>query len=714
MSIKQANRSISIKTPLGADVLGLRSFSVQEQISRLFQIEAEMASDNGQIKLDDVVGHDITIQMKIGEGDERYFHGFVSRMVQTGSQGDFHLYRATIVPWLWFLTRTSDCRIWVATEDPGSGQTVPDIIKAVFQFHGFSDYKLNLSGTYPKREFVVQYRETDFNFVSRLMEQEGIYYFFEHKDGKHTLVLADSKSAHNPFPNYAEIVFNEARQGAADREEINDWTLEKEVHPVKTALNDYNFTTPKASLLAKTDTERKHAKAQYEIYDYPGEYVDAGAGGNLAQVRLDELQSQYELLHGQASARGLAAGCTFELKDHPRNDQNREYLITGVSLHASAGEFDSKGAGESEFFSCSFSCIDKKQQFRPARLTPKPVVQGPQTAMVVGPAGEEIYTDKYGRVKVHFYWDRHDQSDQNSSCWVRVSQYWAGKTWGTIHIPRINQEVVVEFLEGDPDRPIITGRVYNADQMPPYSLPGNKTQSGIKSNSSKGGGGSNEIRFEDLKGSEEVYIHAQKDQNIKVEHDETTTIGNNRTETVGKDESITINGNRTETVAKDESITINGGRTETVAKDESISINGGRTEEVAKDEDISIDGGRTESVGKDENITIGGGRTESVTKDENITISGGRTESVGQNESVSVTGGRTVTVGKDDGLQVTNNLNIQAGQSITITCGSASITLNSSGTIQINGSDIDIEGSGKIQLKASSDLIMKGSSVAAN
>jgi type VI secretion system secreted protein VgrG len=306
--------------------------------------------------------------------------------------------------------------------------------------------------------------------------------------------------------------------------------------------------------------------------------------------------------------------------------------------------------------------------------------------------------DEYGRIKVHFYWDRSDKKDDTSSCWIRVSQYWAGAAWGSIHPPRVGQEVIVEFLEGDPDRPIVTGRVYNGTNTVPYALPANKTQSGIKSNSSTGGGGSNEIRFEDKKGSEEVYIHAQKDQNIKVENDETTSIGNNRTETVGKDESITINGNRTESVAKDESITISGGRTESVSKDENISI----------------DGGRTESVGKDESITIDGGRTESVGKDESITIDGGRTESVGKDESVSVTGGRSVSVGKDDGLNVTGNLSIQADKSITITCGSASITMNSDGTIQINGKDVNIEGSGKIQAKASSDLILKGSSIAGN
>jgi type VI secretion system secreted protein VgrG len=580
--------------------------------------------------------------------------------------------------------------------------TVPDIIEDVFKYYGFNDYKLKLTATYPKWEYCVQYRETDFNFVSRLMEQEGIYYYFEHEDGKHTLVLADSISAHNPFPGYEDVTFYELEKGAAGREVITDWTMEKEVQPVASALQDFDFKKPKTSLLSSSNVSRQYGKAEYEMYDYPGDYLDHGEGQRLADVRLNEFQSQYEVLYGKATARGLVTGCTFKLKNHPRKDQNREYLITGVKLQADAGEFASGGSagGEGEFFSCNLTAIDKSQQFRPERLTPKPTVQGPQTAIVVGPKGEEIYTDEHARVKVHFHWDRHDKSDENSSCWIRVSQHWAGKTWGSIHIPRIGQEVMVEFLEGDPDRPIITGRVYNADQVPPYDLPANKTQSGIKSRSSKGGAAPNfnEIRFEDLKGSEQLYIHAEKNQDNVVENDETTKVGHDRTENVGNNENITIGKDRTENVGNDETINISGNRTETVTKDESITINGGRTEQVAKDENITINGGRTENVSKDESITIGGGRTEEVSKDESVTVGGGR----------------TVSVAKDDSLSVGKNLTIDAGDSISITTGNASITMKKDGTISISGKDIQIEGSGAIDAKASKNITMKGQKILQN
>ena len=539
MALNQQKRLLAMDTALGADKLGVRTITVQEQLSRLFQFEAELSSEDGKVDFDKVVGHNATIRLELPDKATRYFNGYVSRFVQVANQGRYAHYRATLVPWLWFLTRAADCRIF-------QQKSVPDILEEIFKAHGFSDYKLSLTESYTPKEYCVQYRETDFNFVSRLMEQEGIYYFFTHEDGKHTLVLADSISAHNPFKGYEEITFSELEKGSAGREVITDWTLEKEVQPVACALNDFDFKKPKTSLLSSSSVTRSHGGAVYEIYDYPGEYLTASDGDRLAGVRLDELQARYETTRGQASARGLAAGWTFKLKKHPRDDQNREYLVTGVSLHADAGEFASTapGQGGGEFFSCSFTAIDKAQQFRPPRLTPKPVVQGPQTAIVVGKSGEEIDTDKYGRVKVMFHWDRYAKADENSSCWVRVSQAWAGKNWGAIYTPRIGQEVIVSFLEGDPDQPIITGRVYNEAAMPPYALPAEKTKSTLKSNSSKGGAGFNEIRYEDKKGEEEIFIHAEKNEEVRVKNDAHEWIGNERHLIVKKDQLEKVEGDK--------------------------------------------------------------------------------------------------------------------------------------------------------------------------
>jgi type VI secretion system secreted protein VgrG len=757
MALKQDNRLVAIKTALGPDALGVRSIAVQEQISRLFFIEAELSSEDDGVNLDQVIGNPATIRLFVGQSQERYFNGYVSRLVQVANVGGYAHYRATIVPWLWFLTRTSDCRAWVSVEDPSQGKTVPEMIEAVFQARGFSDYRLSLSGNYPKREFCVQYRETDFNFVSRLMEQEGIYYYFEHEDGKHTLVLADSISAHKPFPGYADVTFNEADRGAQDAEVVTDWTIEKEVQPVATALQDFDFKKPKTSLLTSTNVTRKYGKAQFEIYDYPGEYLEHGDGVQLADVRLDELQTQYETLQGEASARGLAAGCSFNLKQHARADQNREYLITGVTLHADAGEFSSTpGAGGTRLFSCSFTAIDKKQQFRPARLTPKPLVQGPQTAIVVGPGGEEIYTDAYARVKVHFHWDRHDQSDQNSSCWVRVSQNWAGKTWGAIHIPRMGQEVVVEFLEGDPDRPIITGRIYNADQTPPYALPGNKTQSGVKSRSSKGGGSANfnEIRFEDMKGSEQVYIHAEKNQDNVVENDETTQVGHDRTENVGHDEKITVVNNRTESVGVNEVITIGSNRTEQVGANESITVGSNRTRMVGANETVTVALMRAHTVGVNEAITVGANQaitvgvnqattvgvdqantiganqantvganqtnniganeTSNIGANQSNTIGADQTNSISNNQTDSVGADRTTSITGNDTMKVGKVLAVEAGDEIVFKTGDASINMKKDGTIEIKGKDISIIGSGDITVKSDKDITMKGNNIKQN
>lgn len=583
MPLHQENRAIAIETALGAQALALRSFSLVEQLSQPFHIETELRSENGDIDFDQVIGHNATIRLQLGDKATRYFNGFITRLVQVASVATLAHYRATLSPWLWFLTRTADCRIF-------QDKSVPEILEEVFQLNGFDAYALKLSGQYAKCEYCVQYRETDFNFVSRLMEQEGIYYYFQHENGKHTLVAADSISAHKPFPGYAEIPFCELQHGAPVREAITDWTVEKEVQPVGYATTDFNFKTPKTSLRVSSMVNRAHGAAKFEVFDYPGEFADHGQGERLAAIRLDELQSQHESLHGQASARGLAAGCTFKLKSHRRADQNREYLVQRVTLHADAGEFtSSRAAHDRDFFRCSFAALEKAQQFRPARRTPKPVVQGPQTALVVGPAGEEIHTDKFGRVKLVFHWDRYSKADENSSCWVRVAQAWAGKGWGAICTPRIGQEVIVEFLEGDPDRPIVTGRVYNGDALPPYPLPSFQTLSTLKSNSSKGGHGFNELRFEDKKGEEQIFLHGEKNLDIRIENDAFELIGNDR--------HLVIKHDQREHVAHDRNEVVGADHKEKIGKDRHLQVAGKEAKAVRGSLSLSVHGDVIEVFG---------------------------------------------------------------------------------------------------------------------
>jgi len=576
MAITQENRELAIATPLGEDVLLITSMSGTEQLGRPFRFDLELASEDDQIKAEDIVGQNITIRLNLPGEDHRYFNGFVSRFTQLRPQGGLACYQATMVPWLWFLTRSADCRIF-------QEKKIPEIIEQVFADHGFSDYECSLHGSDRVWEYCVQYRETYFNFVSRLMEQEGIYYYFKHENGKHFLKLADSGGAHEPYPDFEELEYHPAGKGTKTEECVSDWVVRTHLQPGSYALNDFNFKKTKTEMLVRAIAGRKHAHATFEIYDYPGEYTEPDDGNEYARKRIEELQSQYEVVSALSDARSICTGYTFKLINHPRDDQNKEYLITSANYNIDAGEFYSGGQTDGGCtYSCSFTAIDATQPFRSPRITPKPSIPGPQTAMVVGPSGEEICADEYGRVKVQFHWDREGIADDNSSCWIRVAQVWAGKGWGAMYIPRIGQEVIVEFLEGDPDRPIITGRVYNDKTMPPYELPSEKTKSTLKSNSSKGGGGFNEIRFEDKKGEEQIFIHGEKNLDIRLKSDRFESIGHKRHLCVKKDKLEKVDNNRHEKVKMD------------------------HMEEIGKDRHLKVKGKEAKAVDGSLSLTVGG------------------------------------------------------------------------------------------------------------
>ena len=724
---------ISLTTPLSPKELRFESMTHSSGLSMLEETQLQLLSENPELKPEDLLGQTVDVSIELRDGQQRHVCGYVAEFGLGRHVGRYFGYQAKVVPWLWFLTRRSDCRIF-------QDMTVPDIIAKVFKEHAaIANHEFKLVRSYRQRVYCVQYRETDFNFVARLMEDEGIYWYFEHIEGEHKLIMVDASSGHAATPGYEKIpYYANIGQKSPDVDFISDVKFSREVRTGKIALTSYDFERPATSLKVETAATRSHDLANYEQFDYQGDYIQKGDGQQLADNRIDEQQSRFERLVARSNAHGLTTGNLFGLTEHPRDSQNIEYLC--VQTHISAQTHGDESGTTAGDYQCSFVAMPSTQQYRPPRRTPKPFVQGPQTAVVVGPSGEEIFTDKYSRVKVQFHWDRYGKKNETSSCWMRVSSVWAGKSFGFIQIPRIGQEVVVDFLEGDPDQPLITGRVYNAEQMPPWELPANATQSGVLSRSSKGGayGNANALRFEDKKGAEQVWLHAEKNQDIEVEndethwvghdrtktidHDETSHIKHDRTETVDNNETITVHGQRTEVVDKNETITIHQNRTETVDKDETITIHGNRTETVDKDETITIHKNRTETVDKDETITIQGNRTENVAKDESITVGGNRTESVGKNESVTIGGDQSLTVGKgrvssvakDDGLSVGKNLTIEAGDSITIKTGSASITMKKDGTITIKGKDITIDGSGEINAKASKNIVMKGSKILQN
>jgi len=738
---------MEITTPLGADVLLFHGMHAREELGRMGEYQLDLLSRKGDINLDDILGKNVTVKLALPDDKTRYYNGYVTRFSQGGKDGFYHRYFAVVRPWLWFLTRTADCRIF-------QEMTVPDIIKKVFGDHETADFKLELTNPYRKWTYCVQYRETDFNFVSRLMEEEGIYHYVKHTDGHNTVVLTDSYSGHAAFPGAKEIHFiSPEKLARPDIEHISSWDFAREIQPGVYVHDDYDLERPSVELQTKKVVPRTYAPSNYEVFDYPGHYLQKADGEQYAGVRIDEYGSQFEVAHASTNVRGLNVGYLFSLLDCERADQNREHLVVAATYDLEFSDYEALPDRGGSSYRCSFVAMSSKQQFRPKRSTPKPFVQGPQTAVVVGPAGDEIYTDKFGRVKVQFHWDRLGKKDQNSSCWIRVSHPWAGKGWGSVATPRIGQEVIVDFLEGDPDQPIITGRVYNAELQPPFGFPAGAVLSGTKSQTHKGAG-FNELSMDDTAGKERVFVHGQYNMDTVVEHDQTSTIHNNRTDKVDVDDSETVGGNQKQHVVKNQNVNIDIDRTEAVGANETITVGGNRSITVSKSETATVALQRTHSVGINETISVGAAQEITVGGLQAITVGAAQTINVGANQSTSVgaaqsttvgaaqtvkvgaaqnvdvaaaanlkvggdqgikvTGGRSSDIGKDDSIKAGKNFVVDAGDSVTIKTGSASITMKKDGTIAIKGKDITIEGSGKINVKASSDIVMKGSKILQN
>ncbi len=593
MPVTQDNRILSIATPLGKDYLLIDSIAGTEEMSRLFRftldLRHEEANETGpptEVKGEDLLGKSVTVTVTQPDETVRYFNGIVNRISQGNRHKSFTYYSIEVVPHLWLLTQIRQSKIF-------QNKSVPDILRDVL---GRIEFKIELQGNYQPRNYCVQYRESDFDFISRLMEEEGIFYFFEHTDKGHKMIIADTPTSHRDCPGKSDIEF--AEENAPEEffvASVTRLALDYQLHTGKVAFWDHKFELPTNKLDAnKPSRFSVGGNQQLEVYEYPGFYaqrfdgVDKGGGeqgGELqkifadkdrkAQVSVDVLDSQYKTFNGAGDCSSMTPGYRFKLKGHGLQAFNSQYVLTSVE-HSAKQSPDY--ASESEVtgpYTNKFTCIPHGSgapPFRPQPTTEKPFVQGSQTATVVGPAGEEIFTDKYGRVKVQFHWDRHGKVDAGSSCWVRVAQPHSGKQWGTMFIPRIGMEVVINFMEGDPDQPIIVGSVYNAENMPPYPLPQEKTKSTIKTNSSPGGGGFNELRFEDKAGSEQIFIHAQKDEDIRVNNDCMETIGNKRHLTVASDQIESVGGNK--------HLQVSGNQAEKIGGSSSLNVGGDQQEKI--------------------------------------------------------------------------------------------------------------------------------------
>jgi type VI secretion system secreted protein VgrG len=612
-------------------------FDLSEGVSVPYQLSVELACDD-EVKMDDALGKEGFLTLT-GDGGDRIVHGVVDRFEHTGNRGRFGLYSARVVPYLRWLSLERDCRIF-------QGKSVPDIVKLVWQDSGLPTDRIDfrLKESYPAVEYCVQYRETDLDFVSRLLEEEGIFYFFEHSDKKHLLVFADGTVAYKAIAGDSGVTYNFSQGMASAEECVYRFAFSRQVRSGKMTRRDYNFEKPGLDLTAP---EQAKVHEKREVYDYPGRYVEPDRGKRLSQVRLQESMTYYEAAEGESTCVRLVPGFKFSLSDHDHAGYNRDYFLTKLVTRGeqpqSLQEASGSGSGGSSY-SSRFTAIPASVPFRPARVTPKPMVEGIQTAKVTGPKGEEIYTDKYGRVKVQFFWDRKGNGDEKSSCWIRVSSMFAGKQYGSIFTPRIGQEVVVDFLEGDPDRPLITGRVYNADEMPPYELPAEKTKSTTKTNSSIGGKGFNEIRFEDKKGEEQIFVHGEKDADIRIEND--------RREWVGQDRHLVVARDQVEKVERD------------------------RHAEVIQDEVVK--------VGRDRNVKVVGSETVEVTGSQSFTVTGDVNRVCEGSCSEIVSNGHYVK-----GMNVV----VEGTSGITLKVGSNYITINSGGVF-IEGTLVNLNSGG--------------------
>jgi len=566
------NRIFTLTSPLGDDLL-FQSLDGNEKLSGLFDFTLTMLSPRRQIQAKELLGKSVTIGIDTQDDGTRYLNAQVTRFHKIGQVDRYTEYQAELSPWLWYATRTSDCKIF-------QHKTVVQIADEVLADYPFP-VKKKLFDSYKEIGYAVQYNETDFDFLSRLLAQEGIYYFFEHAEGSHTLVLTDFINGHQPLPNYEILRFMPAGQSSRTGEEcVTSWEVSETIKPGQFVTDDYDFKKPRARLQQIRSTPRDHAHADYEMYHWGHGFTDPGHGEHLTRVHLEALQREQVRLRAETDARGMAPGYTFKLFQHPDPAQNADYLVTSAIYHFHENSYAS-GDDTPPEWSIAFTAIKSTEQYRPPKATSWPIVQGIHTATVVGPAGEEIWTDSYGRVKLQFPWDRYGKSDENSSCWVRSASTWAGSNFGGVHIPRIGQEVLVSYVNGEINRPIIIGRVYNQDQMPPWELPANATQSGMLSRSTKGSnyGNANAIRFEDKKGAEQVWIQAERNMDIQVEHDETHHVMHDRTKTVDHNDTTTIKNDKT--------VTVHGLHKETITKDMTVKVTAGK-QDTTVNKDIAI------------------------------------------------------------------------------------------------------------------------------
>lgn len=651
--------SFSAKEPIPV------ALRMAEGFNTLSDLRVDFVSEDKAVKLEDLVGQTVNVTLHRTQGPNREFCGTIITAEALGTHSGHALYSIEARPWLWFLTRTQECRIY-------QDMSALDIIKEILGDYGFSSKLTDkTTDTFPPRVICVQYRETDLDFVHRLMEEEGIYYFFDHASGEEKMILADSASAHKAIPGSSTLEYKDAGTNIQS-DHIYAWNEGERVVSGKVTLTDFDFEKPKADLTAQKPLPKgKHSYKDKEVYDYPGHYRENADGDRYSKIKMESHAAPHRTWIGTGNVGTLSCGGTFKLDRHDRTGRGDEFIITrclhevivAPQFDPTAGSAIAQGrrltrvdGGKDDSVQVEIETLPKDVQYRAQQVTPWPAISGVHTAIVTGPKGEEIHTDKYGRIRIQFHWDRLGKKDDTSTCWVRHMTPWSGKNWGMIHIPRIGQEVVVQFEEGDPDRPLVIGMLYNADTMPPYGLDANKTQSGIKTNSSKGGGGFNELMFEDKKDEELVRFQSEKDYEQIVKNDATITVGLEKKDPGSMD--VTIHKDLTETIKT-------GDHTFTVEKgDQTMAVTEGK---------------QTETIKGNVAFTVQQGNVTNSIKQGNIAT--------------------TLDMGNQKTNAKMGSISEQAMQKIEMKVGGNSITIDQTG-ITIKGIMVKIEGSAMFEAKS--------------
>lgn len=673
-AVTQASTYLTFSSPLGADKLLVRSMRGAERISEPFAFDVELFSEDAALAFDSIVGKNACVTVTMPDDSKRYVNGVVARFAQGGRDLRHTTYFAELRPWFWVLRQHVDCRVF-------QEMTALEIIEKVFGDLSYTDYENKCTGAFAARDYCVMYQESTFDFVSRLLEDEGCFYYFTHTADKHTLVLADSADAYAAVAGPATVGFEDRRRVDWPEQLVTSCRLEKRVIPKEFWMDDYNFETPATDLHAKSSgSAGKHGLAEY-----PGGFTEKAKGETKAGLRLDAFEAEEKQLTGESHCRGFFAGAKFTLEEHPRADANAEYVLAEVSHQAAHNGYSN-----------TFAALPATVVARPRVKTRRPRIHGSQTAVVKGKSGEEIWTDEYGRIKVRFHWDHQGDADgyadEKSSCWVRVAHSWAGKGWGAIFIPRVGMEVVVSFLEGDPDRPLVTGCVYNAAQTVPYSLPDDQTKSTIKSESSKEGAGKfNEIRFEDLKDSEEIYIHSEKDMLTEIENNRTVILKEANAEE-GHDVLTIELGDRTVTLMKGNLTTLlEEGDEEHVLK------TGNRTIAVKGNQEVNIEGDYAIGVKGDLTITVDG--DIQLTSKKQIILESGSNFNVdcGSNMKVEASSNYTAKAGANYKAEAGANLTAKAGANAKLD-GGAMTEVKGGAQTKVAGPMVDISGDAMVKI----------------